>query len=113
MRYLIIIQKPSLNKCHMPFTDGHNDAWSLGCGSFTSHARKYNISVLSSSRVGWTRACERVLHTFSSLSPVAKVHDFQLCIIAKWILLLNSGGSVVQLDITDSGPRPHASPLRI
>ena len=29
------------------------------------------------------------------------------------VLLLNSGGSVVQLDTTDSGPRPHVSPLRI
>ena len=62
--------------------------------------------------VGWTRARERVLHTFSSLSPVAKVYDFPLCQMDN-VLLLNSGGSVVQLDTTDSGPRPHASPLRI
>ena len=29
------------------------------------------------------------------------------------VLLLNSGGSVVQLDTTDSEPRPHASSQRI
>ena len=29
------------------------------------------------------------------------------------VLLLNCGGSVVQLDTTDSGPRPQASPLTI
>ena len=29
------------------------------------------------------------------------------------VLLLNSGGSVVQLDTTDSGSHPHVSPLRI
>ena len=57
---------------------------------------------------GWTRARERVL-LFSSLSPVTKVHDFQL----DNVLLLNSGGSVVQLDTMDSGPHPQASPLTI
>ena len=31
-------------------------------------------------RGGWTRAREHVLHIFSLLSPVSKVHDFHLCI---------------------------------
>ena len=29
------------------------------------------------------------------------------------VLLLHSGGSVMQIDTTDSGPRPQASTLRI
>ena len=45
----------------------------------------YNRELRNAIRGGWTCARERVLHIFSSLSPVAKVHDFQLCIIAKWI----------------------------
>ena len=62
----------------------------------------YGAGPWGSPRGGWTRARERVLHTFSSLSPVAKVHVFQFCLYYSQIdnvLMLNSGGSVVQLHI--------------
>ena len=59
-----------------------------------------------------TRARERVLHTFISRTISTR---FSIVYYSQMdnVLLLNSGDSVVQLDTTDSGPRPHASPLRI
>ena len=60
---------------------------------------------------GWIRARE----CFLQLITVAKVHFFSIVYYSQMddIMLLSSGGSVMHLDTTDSGSRPHASLLRI
>ena len=58
-------------------------------------------------RGGWTRAREGILHTFSSISLCCYSTQFSIVYYnysqMDYVLLLNSGGSVVQLDTMDSG----------
>ena len=60
-------------------------------------------------RGGWTHARECVLHIYIQLIiSRCKSTQFSILYYSQMdnVLLLNSGGCVVQLDITDSGSRP-------